>query len=131
MNRNKRSRFAIFCELWAANETVPAIAMRLKVSERTIVRYLRDLEGRTRKIDYYDKLRPLVLAHLGRYPTSWFTTVELGRVLGRNDATLHSTLRRMEGAGLIVREHRLHNSRGDKVKAPIRWWRLADENGQT
>jgi hypothetical protein len=125
----KQARFHAFRELWEQKETVPSIAKRLRVTERTVERYQRDLEG-PRRIDYYTEWMPLVLKHLRRYPSSWFTDGELSRVLLNRDNVLRCTLQRMEREGLAVCERRYVNARGFETKQGVFWWRLARENGR-
>ncbi|MGR6915352.1 helix-turn-helix domain-containing protein [[Actinomadura] parvosata] len=105
MRKAKQIKFHAFRELWEAKENVPAIAQRLRVTERTVERYRRDLEG-PRRIDYYAEWMPLVLEHLRRYPDSWFTDGELSRVLLNRDNVLRCTLQRME------RERALPSAKG-------------------
>ncbi|NRQ34475.1 hypothetical protein HII36_21840 [Nonomuraea sp. NN258] len=81
-----------------------ALAERLGgVSERSVQRYLRDLEGRCRRTDHYEEWMPLILEHLRRYPRSRFTRCEPARVvMGDRFVTLGSTLRRMEREELVT-----------------------------
>ncbi|MEU6778632.1 hypothetical protein ABZ912_05470 [Nonomuraea angiospora] len=137
MSVHKRARFATFCELLEQEETVAAIAARLEVDERTVLRYLRELEGRPRNVNRYDQYMPRVMAHLRRYPRSEFTSTELARVLdirygnngrygGKYDGSaLASTLRRMEREGLVQAVHGLRDERNYTVHLPVTRWRLA------
>jgi hypothetical protein len=130
MRKAKKAKFRAFCELWEQKETVPVIAARLRVTERTVERYRRDLEG-PRRIDYYAEWMPLVLEHLRRYPNSWFTDGELSRVLLNRDNVLRCTLQRMEREGLAVCERRNVNARGFEAKQGVFWWRVAREDERT
>ncbi|SDL75585.1 hypothetical protein SAMN05421874_128108 [Nonomuraea maritima] len=137
MRVHKRSRFEQFCDLHAQGENPYAIAARLKVTDRTIWRYLRDLEGPRSKYRY-PQLMPRVLEHLKRYPDSEFTSGELARVLGvaypgsdagYNGTKLKPTLRKMEEEGLIVSEERPYNSRGYRTENRLTvWYWLAPEH---
>ncbi|MEV1167427.1 hypothetical protein [Nonomuraea sp. NPDC049784] len=137
MRVHKRARFRAFCELLEEGETVAAIAARLWTTERTVQRYLRELEGRPRNGNRYDEYMPQVMAHLQRYPRSEFTSTELARVLdiryGNNNryggkydgSALVPTLRRMEREGLILAVHGLRNDRDYSIPLPVTRWRLA------
>ncbi|GAB2918075.1 helix-turn-helix domain-containing protein [Nonomuraea fastidiosa] len=131
MRSHKRARFEEFHALYQQGMDPYQIADRLHVSDRTIWRYLRDLEGRPRRKDRYPRLKPRIMRHLMCYPQSWFTCVELVRVLNldyyeRGDgSSLKPTLRRMEKEGLIVSEKRPYNSRGYHVTRLVTWYRLA------
>ncbi|MFI7706540.1 hypothetical protein [Nonomuraea sp. NPDC049480] len=135
MRSDKRQRFRAFRELVSQEATVPAIAARLKVSERTVLRYLRDLEGPRRR-SMYDDLMPRVLAHLQRFPSSEFTSTELARVLGvgygnhehegkYDGAALNPTLRRMEREGLVRSVPGIRADANYNVPLPCTRWRLA------
>jgi hypothetical protein len=98
------------------------------VSERTILRYLHDMNGGDRRPPaYYQRVMPDILAHLRRYPQSRFTTGELARVLlGDRTVNLEATLRRMEQGGLVTRTV---ENRRDGLFAqdqPVTWWQLND-----
>lgn len=136
MSTAKRARFRQFCALIEEGEkNVPAIAFRMKVSERTIERYLHYLHG-PRKKDLYPELMPRIMEHLRRYPDSEFTSLELARVL---DVTFPSsdtydgdkvlrTLEKMEAQGLIVCARRPYNSLGHRLGSLVKWYRLAPEH---
>jgi hypothetical protein len=133
MSQQKRARFDDFCELLEEERSIPALAARLRVTERTVHRYLVDLEGHPRRRDRYDELMPPVMAHLRRYPESEFTSTELARVLGitygpggkYNGSALRPTLRRMEREGLVRSAPGLRNDRDYNVPLPVTRWRLA------
>ncbi|MEV0236801.1 hypothetical protein [Nonomuraea sp. NPDC050786] len=102
------------------------MAARLRVSERTVQRYLHAMNGGPRRPPtYYERVMPDVLAHLRRYPRSRFTTGELARVLlGDRTVALEAALRRMEQAGLVTRTV---EPRGDGLfspEQPVTWWQL-------
>jgi hypothetical protein len=124
MRKHKKANFEAFRELWAADATLPTIAQRLGVTDRTVERYRCDLEG-SRRTDYYAQWMPLVLEHLRRYPDSWFTDGELSRVLLNRRHVLKHTLQRMEREGLLISERRTVNARGYKAEQGVWWWRLA------
>ncbi|MEV6157906.1 hypothetical protein AB0L53_46965 [Nonomuraea sp. NPDC052129] len=125
MRKHKKAKFQAFRELWEANETIPVIAKRLRVTSRTVERYRRDLQGESRRPDYYARWMPLVLEHMRRFPNSWFTDGELSRVLLNRDNVLRCTLQRMERESLAVSERRTINARGYESKQGVWWWRLA------
>ncbi|TYB71155.1 hypothetical protein FXF51_01595 [Nonomuraea sp. PA05] len=101
------------------------LAARLGVTERTVFRYLRDMEGRCRKLDHYDEWMPLILVHLCRYPRSQFTGFELARrVLGDHSAVLASTLQRMEREKLVTCTVKPRNDGIFSRHQPVYWWQL-------
>ncbi|MFC7582502.1 MarR family transcriptional regulator [Nonomuraea antimicrobica] len=134
MRKDKETRFRVFCELLEQEGNIPALAARLRVTERTIQRYLVDLEGRSRRTTRYDEFMPQVLEHLQHYPRLLFTSTELARVLHiryGNDlkygdeydgSALNATLRRMEREGLV---RAVPGLRDDSDLLPITRWGLA------
>ncbi|MGR6921234.1 hypothetical protein ACU635_43920 [[Actinomadura] parvosata] len=100
------------------------LADRLGVTERSVLRYLRELEGRCRKFDHYDEWMPLILAHLRRYPRSRFTRFELARVVLGHAADLTSTLRRMEREKLATRTVMPRNDGLFSPHQRVFWWQL-------
>ncbi|WP_188194870.1 helix-turn-helix domain-containing protein [Nonomuraea sp. SYSU D8015] len=115
-----------FLDLSRAGLSRSQIAEQLHVSERTILRYEHHVNGGSRRpTTYYERMMPLILAHLRRYPKSRFTTGELERVLVRDRPVyLDSAMRRMEQAGLVTRTV---EPRNDGLFAPTQsvvWWQL-------
>ncbi|MEV6033643.1 hypothetical protein AB0L65_20980 [Nonomuraea sp. NPDC052116] len=139
MRKDKKIRFRAFCELLEQEDSIPALAARLRVTERTIQRYLVDLEGRSRRTIRYHEFMPQVLEHLQRYPRSLFTSTELARVLHirygnelkygdeYDGSALNATLRRMESEGLV---RAVPGLRDDSVLLPVTRWRLAGQATQ-
>ncbi|MFI9553658.1 hypothetical protein [Nonomuraea endophytica] len=132
--RPKQSRLAAIKELIDQDETVAAMATRLHVTERTVHRYLVELEGRPRRQSRYDEFKPLIMEHLYRYPHSEFTSTELTRVLGvgygtnrgsRQGGLLDPTLRRLEREGLIRSVLGIRTDANYSPPIPATRWRLA------
>ncbi|TMR90517.1 hypothetical protein [Nonomuraea basaltis] len=108
------------------NPSPREVATQIGVSERTVLRYLRDMNGGSRRPPaYYERVMPDILAHLRRYPQSRFTTGELARVL-LGDRTLHldAALRRMEQAGLVTRTVEPRSDGLFAQDQPVTWWQL-------
>ncbi|MEW1843023.1 winged helix-turn-helix domain-containing protein [Nonomuraea angiospora] len=106
--------------------SVRDVAQRTGVSERTVHRYLREMHGGSRRPPtLYERVMPLILAHLRRYPQSRFTRGELARVL-LGDRTVHltPTLLRMEREGLVTRTVEARTDGLFSPKQPIVWWQL-------
>lgn len=124
MYKPKQAKVLICRELHAFGEPVPAIAARLKVSERSVHRYLRDLGGPRRTL-YYEERMPVALAHLRRFPHLWFTRFELERVCGFPYNALRGTLNRMEREGMVVTKRLPRDAAGNVLDRLILWWQLA------
>ncbi|WP_336214713.1 hypothetical protein [Nonomuraea sp. LPB2021202275-12-8] len=141
MTKPKQARFSAFCELLEQEGNISALAARLRVTERTIHRYLVDLEGGSRRTTRYEEFMPQVLEHLQRYPHSLFTSTELARVLdirygnhfkygnGYDGTALTPTLRRMEREDLVRSVLGFRNDRDYSIRLPVTRWRLAQAGG--
>ncbi|MER6176660.1 hypothetical protein [Streptosporangium sp. NPDC001681] len=121
-------RLRVLC--FKQGHSVKNASQIIGVDERTGYRYAREIEGGERKPNRYAELRPLILAHLSRYPTSWFSRSELIRVLptpGLGSESLTATLRRMKDDGEVRSRRTL---REDQHVAPqwVTRWSLARED---
>ncbi|MEQ4724713.1 hypothetical protein [Nonomuraea sp. B19D2] len=119
-------------ELLDLGVTNPAeIASRTGVHTRTIQRYLRELQGNVdRRGIVYPEVKPLVLAHLRKYPHLRITSCSLARALKIPDTLrgrVNNSLRSLERDGLVRHEicTRKDGDYGSAVKVTL--WSLAEQ----
>jgi DNA-binding CsgD family transcriptional regulator len=126
---DKWSRITECLDLLKSENPPPReLAARIGVSERTVQRYLRDINGGPRRPPtHYERLMPRIVAHMRRFPQSRFTRCELARVLlGDRTANLEWTLRRMEQSGLVTSTVEPRNDGLFSQQQPVTWWQLND-----
>ncbi|MCF6467319.1 hypothetical protein FAF44_02680 [Nonomuraea sp. MG754425] len=108
-----------------------AIAQRLRLTVRTVQRH-KQAAGLTFRRCLYDEWAPRILAHLGRFPGTEFSSTDLARVLlGEPSGRFSSALRRLEREGRTIAVAGIRDSGSPTVRTTR--WRIAsgrEEGGQ-
>ncbi|MFG1709155.1 hypothetical protein ACFLIM_38785 [Nonomuraea sp. M3C6] len=109
------------------------IGDRLGVHERTIQRYLRELEGDVdRRVILYPEVKPQVLEHLRRYPHLRTSAYMLARAVGllldeTNYGRVESALKSLERDGLVRREIGTRKDGDYSSSVKVTLWSLAEQ----
>ncbi|SEU46865.1 helix-turn-helix domain-containing protein [Nonomuraea wenchangensis] len=107
--------------------SVEAIAQRLKVTVRTVLRH-KHAAGLTSRTYLYDEWAPRILGHLRVFPETEFSGGDLARLLlGEPSNRFVPTLRRLEREGQVISVACIRDSSSPTVR--VTRWRLAPEEG--
>lgn len=108
-----------------------AIGQRLGVHERTVHRYLRELNGgASRRVTIFPSVKPQVLEHFRKYPHLRISAYMLGRVLGWSADSyvpVLNALRSLEQDGLVRSEVGVRDDRDFTQKLKVILWSLTEE----
>ncbi|TDD32194.1 hypothetical protein E1286_43875 [Nonomuraea terrae] len=105
------------------------IGRHLRVTDRTVQRYLRELQGNVdRRVILYPEIKPLVLAHLRKYPHLRITGCMLARALQIPFRDrVENALLSLERDGLVRREIGTRKEGDLRPSMKLILWSLAEQ----